>query len=88
MPLSPDPEKRAKQIANLSRGGKAAGEKFGLPVVGYGDPPAKPATKPEPPRQTADNDGDDPGGAGVMVWLLAGAALLVLVMLSRPSAPA
>jgi hypothetical protein len=88
MALSSDPDKRARQLANLRQGPAAAEKAFGLPVVPYADdpPPVAASSKPaprkakaevrEPPAQDAAPEGGD-----TMLWVgVAAAGLLVLIL--------
>lgn len=86
MPLSKDPEKAARQLANLQKGRERAAEKArSLTVLPYAEssPPA-PAPSSAP---TVFDDIDDDAGSGLWIMLAAGVLLLVvLVVLSRRGA--
>lgn len=102
MPLSSDPEKRARSLANLKKGGAAAAKKFELPIVGYEEPNPAPSTKaPKAKPAAAPNPAaGEPspaapagtGGPSMLLVLGGGLALLVVLVLilnhtgSRPNA--
>ena len=98
MPLSSDPEKRARSLANLNKGPATAAKKFGLPVVGYGEPDApappskarksKPADPPDTPAVGEPSSAPvEHSGPSMLLVLGGGLALLVVlvVILNRTS---
>lgn len=91
MGLSPDPEKRARQIANLQKGPAKAAQTQGLPVLPYDDPGDKPPPKKpsrtkkpaaDPPSsETAQDEGDDAGNSPMALLLVWGGVLLLLLFM-------
>lgn len=93
MPLSSDPEKRARSLANLKKGPSTAAKKFGLDVVGY-DEPAQAPSPPKAPRRSQQQAPAEPaqpkvsepaapagkGGPSMLLVLGGGIALLVLLV--------
>lgn len=96
MPLSSDPEKRARSLANLRKGPAAAAKTFGLEVVDYDEPdqappPKAPKSTPTPRRKappepaTGAPSTPAPAGAGSpsgpsMLLIVGGGLALLLVL--------
>ena len=94
VPLSNDPEKRARQVANLRKGPAAAAKNFGLDVVDYVEPEPAPSSSSAPKRSPRKAENKDPNPApapsgelapvessGPSVLLVLGGGALALVLL-------